>query len=307
MGKPEVVSRNLTASFVQLRHDKKGVKRLSGSVRNPGDAERSLLKDDYMGQRQDVEMARVTLPPEWVDSAEDAREDIRSIKAKLVQLTKAQQKRLLDVFGNDDQPDKAVEQISADIGKLARHCEYCIVQVKTRGAARGVSDTDVAFRENVQKNLATELQKLSQQFRQAQKGFLESLRRRDNGVACDEPRSCLSQNDEDTGFTKDQLVELADMEVNAGQRSEEICQIATSISELHTIFKELAVLVIDQGSILDRIDYNIEQVVTRSKQASKELVKAEKAQKSNRATNCILALVLANAILILILIYKVRH
>lgn len=33
-----------------------------------------------------------------------------------------------------------------------------------------------------------------------------------------------------------------------------------SIEDLSTIFKELAVLVIDQGTILDRIDYNMEQV-----------------------------------------------
>lgn len=33
-----------------------------------------------------------------------------------------------------------------------------------------------------------------------------------------------------------------------------------SIEDLSTIFKELAVLVIDQGTILDRIDFNMEQV-----------------------------------------------
>ena len=35
---------------------------------------------------------------------------------------------------------------------------------------------------------------------------------------------------------------------------------AQSIEELSEIFKELAVLVIDQGTILDRIDFNMEQV-----------------------------------------------
>ncbi len=36
--------------------------------------------------------------------------------------------------------------------------------------------------------------------------------------------------------------------------------LAKSIEELSVIFKELAVLVIDQGTVLDRIDYNMEQV-----------------------------------------------
>lgn len=97
------------------------------------------------------------------------------------------------------------------------------------------------------------------------------------------------------------------MEGKASQRSEEICQVATSINDLHTIFKELAVLVIDQVSILDRIDYNIEQVVHQSKEANVQLQKAEKSSKSNRATRCMLALVVVNIVLILILIMKSRH
>jgi len=251
-------------------------------------------------------MAQASLPPAWVDSAEDAREDLKNIKDKLVQLTKVQQKRLLNVFSDDSQPDKEVEAISGHIGKLVRHCESCIHQVKTRGAQQGVSDTDATFRENVQRNLATQLQKLSQQFRNSQKEYLDDIRKRQKGAVWDEPSNGKRNGDADLGFSDGQMLELESMEVNASQRSEEICQIATSINELHTIFKELAVLVIDQGSILDRIDYNIEQVVHQSKEANKQLQKAEKSQKSNRATKCMLALVIANAILILILIIKAR-
>ena len=57
------------------------------------------------------------------------------------------------------------------------------------------------------------------------------------------------------------------------ERDNEIAQIAGSIEELATIFKELAVLVIDQGSILDRIDYNMEQVVERTEKGLLELEK----------------------------------
>merc|ERR1712014_218288 len=111
----------------------------------------------------------------------------------------------------------------------------------------------------------------------------------------------------DLGFSDSQNQELESMELDATQRSAEIDQIATSISDLHTIFKELAVLVIDQGSILDRIDYNIEQVVHQSREANVQLQQAERSSKSNRAMKCILLLVLLNVIMILILIVKARH
>ena len=62
------------------------------------------------------------------------------------------------------------------------------------------------------------------------------------------------------GFTQQQLQVVDDLEAVAEERNAEITRIAQSIEELAQIFKELAVLVIDQGTILDRIDYNMEQV-----------------------------------------------
>jgi len=44
------------------------------------------------------------------------------------------------------------------------------------------------------------------------------------------------------------------------QREKEINEIAKSIIQLSDIFKEIQALVIDQGTLLDRIDYNIEMV-----------------------------------------------
>ncbi len=46
----------------------------------------------------------------------------------------------------------------------------------------------------------------------------------------------------------------------ANERDVEIKKICQSIEELAEVFKELATLVIDQGTIIDRIDYNMEQV-----------------------------------------------
>ena len=48
------------------------------------------------------------------------------------------------------------------------------------------------------------------------------------------------------------------------------------------IFKDLNQLVIEQGTIVDRIDYNMDQAVTKVREGLQQVVKAEEYKKSNR-------------------------
>ena len=88
------------------------------------------------------------------------------------------------------------------------------------------------------------------------------------------------------------------------QRDEEITRIATSIEELAQIFKELAVLVIDQGTILDRIDFNMESAVEHAKEGVKQLVTANDHQKNALPMRCIIVLVVLIAIMLIVLVVK---
>jgi len=88
------------------------------------------------------------------------------------------------------------------------------------------------------------------------------------------------------------------------QRDEEITRIAKSVEELAQIFKELAVLVIDQGTILDRIDFNMETAVEHAKEGIVQLQKAEEHQKNALPLRCIALLVLLIAIMLIVLIVK---
>lgn len=301
---PPVIARNLTSTFIRFRHDRRGGRAGAGIL---GDnlEQRPLRGDD---PRLDTTIEMSSLPPQWVELAQEARDDLKGIKEKMKELAKAQNRRLLKVFG-DDNPDKEVESIASAISSTVRRCEQTIHQIKTRGGAGSDSDRDTRL--NVQRGLATQLQGCSQDFRTSQKEYLNKIRQRQGGSLFDDGPAnggaSGSKGSADFGFSDGQLLELEQMETNAGQRNTEICQIASSITDLHTIFKELAVLVIDQGSILDRIDYNIEAVVHQSREANVQLQKAEKSAKSNRAMKCISLLVLFNVIMILVLILKARH
>lgn len=302
-GKDSLITRSLTPIFLRHRHCRQGAGQVAGGVN--GDDERLL--DIGAGRRREAQES-VTLPPQWIESAEEAKELCKRIREKLNQLAKAQQKRLLKVFSDAISPDKDVEQLARQVSELVRKCEQTIHMVASRGAPLAC-DQDTELRQNVQRNLATQLHQLSQQFRQSQKDYLVEIQKRQHGSGCDVHASIIGNRDDavDIGFVGSQLQELEEMEQGASQRNTEIKEIAASITDLHTIFKELAVLVIDQGSILDRIDYNIEQVVAQSSEANRQLQKAEENSKSNRALRCIYFLMVVNIVLILILMVKSRH
>ena len=106
------------------------------------------------------------------------------------------------------------------------------------------------------------------------------------------------------GFSQQQVAQLRDLEHSTTQRSREIENIVKSINDLADLFKELSVLVVEQGSMLDRIDYNIECTVSAMKDGHQELHKAEEYQKSRGTMMCALMLMIVIVILFAILLFK---
>ncbi len=87
-------------------------------------------------------------------------------------------------------------------------------------------------------------------------------------------------------------------------RSKEINEIAKSIQELAQLFGDLQTLVIDQGTMLDRIDYNVELMSREMKGAVEELQTATRYQRRSGRRQCILFLCLCIAVLVALIVVK---
>src|SRR5271163_1079382 len=87
----------------------------------------------------------------------------------------------------------------------------------------------------------------------------------------------LMESDADKTFSQSTLQQTAQKRFHSNdaviaQREQEVNDIAKGIIELADIFKDLQAMVIDQGTMLDRIDYNVERMTVDVKAAEKELV-----------------------------------
>ena len=255
-----------------------------------------------------------TLPPDWVNDVDAVNAAISDIHRLMSELQSMHASRIGTVFGRDlDTMERQIERKTTDITTLFRKAERSLKKVGASTRMAGGEESTVGA--NVQRSLAMQLQELSSDFRQKQRKYLADVKAQKSGGLVEseamfginlEDDGTLQNNDYSFGGAQ-QVSVVDDLTAEIQSRDKEISSIAKNIEELGAIFKELAVLVIDQGTILDRIDYNMEAVVEHTATGIQQLEKAEKSQKSARPMKCIICLLCTIMVLLLILVMKHRH
>lgn len=88
------------------------------------------------------------------------------------------------------------------------------------------------------------------------------------------------------------------------QREREIEEIAQGIIDLSDLFRDLQAMIIDQGTMLDRIDYNVERMATDVQAAERELTVASGYQKRTTKRKIIFLLLLIVVGMFILLLIK---
>lgn len=117
----------------------------------------------------------------------------------------------------------------------------------------------------------------------------------------------MQESDADRSFSQSTLQAQKMMHSNdavIAQREREIEEIAQGIIELSDLFRDLQTMVIDQGTMLDRIDYNVERMHTDVKAAEKEIKVASGYQRRTTKRKIILLLFLLVAGMFILLLVK---
>jgi syntaxin 7 len=96
--------------------------------------------------------------------------------------------------------------------------------------------------------------------------------------------------------------ELAFNEAIIDEREQGIHEIQQQIGEVNEIFKDLAVLVHEQGTMIDDIGSHIESSHAATAQGKAQLVKAAKTQRSNSSLVCLLLVIFGIVLLIVIIV-----
>lgn len=301
-------TRNRTETFIRYRNQARGISRPS---EGRSDASRLLDRGNrsHAGNSDEAElglggMAPATMP-RYVKFKESCQIQMLDIKTKMGELRKLHGHASLTSFDDTGGKELEIEVVTQEITRLFKLTEG---QLQKFGAQHSLSDAEQKVKQNVQRTLAIELQKLSVQFRKQQKAHLQQLRQNKEGLGGGAwlPDASTATVDEfDPGFSDMQSMQAANMDALAEERDQEVRNILSSINDLAQIMKDLSTLVIDQGTILDRIDYNMEQVSLKVEEGVGQLVKAERTQKQSVLIMCIMVLIVL--IIAMALIVVLRH
>uniref|UniRef100_A0A2M4BTK2 Putative snare protein tlg2/syntaxin 16 n=2 Tax=Anopheles marajoara TaxID=58244 RepID=A0A2M4BTK2_9DIPT len=109
-----------------------------------------------------------------------------------------------------------------------------------------------------------------------------------------------------TGLTINQkqiMLLQADNTKMLKSREDEVIRMTHSITDLNVIFKDISQLIQEQGTVLDRIDYNIESAQVHVSDGLRQLKKTESYQRKNRKLHCITLLALMIMFMIVLIIF----
>lgn len=300
-----MTTRNLFKKYTAFRDQAKNVRGGRPLAREHGD--QLLDPDDKDGVRINV---RDGLPPEWVDIVSNIEKNLNAIETKIKQLQQKHSERLKVTFvDDDDKLEQDIDVITRNVTELLKKSEVGLKRIALVGTEHGLTAEERTIRLNVMRHLGTQLQAQSKHFKQVQRKFLSDLgRQQEVGKHFfDEEETKTSLTDlggEEGGLSQDEQMRLEELKQIGDERHKEIIKVAESVTEVAQLFNELNALVIEQGTILDRIDYNIEHALENIRGGTGQLVIADSISKKARSLKCILCLLLTVIIMLTILILK---
>ncbi|KAK5114793.1 hypothetical protein LTR85_010106 [Meristemomyces frigidus] len=306
----------------------------SGNDRySDGDSERAglMFNQDTDG---DAVIEMDLLPPRWLDIQDEISTLLGEIAGKMKRLEQLHAKHVLPGFDDESvkaKEEREIEGLTQEITRGFTTCQNRIrridAMVREQQQQQGgiLSQADEKMARNLKMSLAARVGDVSTLFRKKQSAYLKKLRSLGGmHTPIDRAGTPLAQNpytdpammdsETDRSSAQSTLLQTAQVRRRTGvldsaieQREREIEKIAQGVIEMSNIFQELNSMVIDQGSLLDRIDYNVERTAEHVKAAEKELTVATGYQKKSTKRKIILLLILIVMGMFVLLLFKPKR
>ncbi|XP_046463737.1 syntaxin-1A-like isoform X2 [Daphnia pulex] len=235
----------------------------------------------------------------------EIRENIDKIQAN-VEEVKKKHSAILSAPQTDEKVKQELEDLMADIKKTANKVRSklkVIEQNIEHEEQTNKSSADLRIRKTQHSTLSrkfvevmTEYNRTQTDYRERCKGRIQRQLEITGRTTTNEELEEMLEQGNPAVFTQGIIMEtqqarqtLADIEA----RHADIMKLENSIRELHDMFMDMAMLVENQGEMIDRIEYNVEHAVDYVQTATQDTKKALKYQSKARRKKIMIMICLA--------------
>ena len=238
----------------------------------------------------------------------------------------SQEKRLMIQFNIEDQRNlsKNIKKISYQLTKEIRYLEKSIqIYISTDISNENEDSESITnflqyqIKENMNQNILSEFIIFSKKFKLNQEIYLkkceelvieddEEDKEINNTIEMKEISTTNSENENNVQRSNsDQNFLMKDEpDLLLQERDNEIGNIVKGVNTLHEMFKDMNILVNEQGTILDRIDYNIDIGFDNVVKAKKKINNANESRKGSCFRNVILVLMVCIFVESMMILFK---
>ena len=215
-------------------------------------------------------------------------------------LQKEQQKRLIITFDEEENNklNKSIGKIVHEISLQLQLYERNVKELMKQNLENQVHNI---IKSNLQQALVEKAKEFTRKFKLNQELYTKKYKEL---VGEDDPTMEANNYMKEEEQKNDNFFMMDNSKQVLKKRDTELNKLLNSVNDLAGIFKDMQVLVMEQGSILDRIDYNIDVASTNVVKGKNSLIKANDYHKNNCFRNVIIVLLICIFIEAFMLIFK---
>ena len=239
--------------------------------------------------------------PKYMDIYEQCDNLLKDFDIEFNKLKEEQQKRIVPNFNEIESKliTQNIQMISTKMTQQLKKCKYLTKELKTLLAN---SDLDENVKINMYQNLLNRLAETSRALQINEEMQLQKYHEF-NGVEDSFFNINNFDSIETTQTQKFNSIDAKKIDINK-DRNKEIDQIVKTVNELKEIFQEVADMIIFQGTILDRIDYNIYESRHNIRRGNREMEETHERLKSGCVRRINQILIICIFIMSILIIFK---
>nr|CCA26437.1 syntaxin putative [Albugo laibachii Nc14] len=266
-----------------------------------------------------VDISRPKFMEQFFKDVENLQLDLASISVGTLKILELNRQAVTATSSTEEQAtSQELGSVIENCNKHAAHAKGLLELLKKdcleKKRDKNTPDSELRIRDNMSATLTKKFMVCMKEYQKAQQKYKQDMKlkvkRQVQIVKPDATEADIDtvlRSGDGSSIYKSAILQgtadsIKDVYVNVQDKYQDVIKLEQNVAELHQMFLDLALLVEQQGEMLDQIEFQVRTAANYIEQGNMEVQKAIQTQKSARKKKCCLLFVGIVIILIIVLV-----